>query len=533
MPRARQRTMRDAIAWSHDLLTPSEQTLFRRVSVFAGGFDLEAVSAVVGASSEVDLLEVLSSLLDHSLLRQEAGPDGEARYTMLETIREFAVEQLEASGEADSIRTTHAACFLELAERAEAGFFSPAEAGWLARLAAERGNMRAALDWFEGRGEAVPLLRLTVALWWFWAARGHVGEGRNWLARASTKGADLPEAGTAWAASLVRAGAITLYSEDPTGAEALLERGLAAASEAGEAKTGAQALLSLGELAKHRGDYDRAEALMTEALSQSRALGDAEGIADVLQCLGEVAQEQGNAALAAARYAEAMELAQTVGDMLIVQWCEHGLGLLALDQGNLTAAAAHLVAALRLAAIGPDSPFAIETLIYSSALAVAGSRPAMAARLLGTATVANEAVGLGRWPAIRARENVAASAARAALGPEAFTAAWTAGRMLRSEVAITEALAMAEELATAQGAAPDSAVQAPRKPPGCDRSPGLTAREQEVLRLIAAGRSNAEIAEALYITPRTASTHASHMLDKLGLTSRAELIAFAHRSGLA
>jgi predicted ATPase len=162
---ARHQTMRDAIAWSYDLLPAPEQRLFLSLSVFVGGFDLEVASAIAGDAPDCDHLDSVASLLDHSLLRQEAELSGEARYAMLETIREFAGEQLEASGEADAVRVQHAAYFLDLAERAEAGFFSPAEAGWLARLAAERGNLRAALDWFEGRGDAAPLLRLAGALW--------------------------------------------------------------------------------------------------------------------------------------------------------------------------------------------------------------------------------------------------------------------------------------------------------------------------------------------------------------------------------
>jgi predicted ATPase/transcriptional regulator with XRE-family HTH domain len=492
---ARQRTMRDTIAWSYNLLTTSEQLLFRRASVFVGGFDLESVNAVAGESPGTDLLDAVASLLDHSLLHQEAGPGGEPRYTMLETIREFAGEQLEANSEVEAIQAKHAAYFTDLAERAETGFFSPSEAGWLARLAAERANLRTALLWFEGQGDAVSLLRLAVALWWFWSVRGHTGEGLGWLERAAAMGADVPTAGAVWGAALVRAGTMAVFSEHPEGAAAVLERGLAAARGAGDATTGAHALHALGELAKHRGDYDRAEALMAEALGQWCVMGDPVGIAGVLQSLGEVAHEQGNTALAKARYAEAAELARAIGHEAVIRWCEHGLGLLAFDQGDLATAAGHLGAALHLAILHPNSFMDVESLIYLAALA-AGGHPEAAARLLGAAAVANEAAGLGRWPALLAREEAAAAAARSALGSETFAASWSAGRAVGVESALKEALALAEEMeaAPALGVTLDSTTQVPRSLPGSDRFSGLTTREQEVLCLIAAGHSNAEIA---------------------------------------
>jgi predicted ATPase/DNA-binding XRE family transcriptional regulator len=497
---ARLRTMRDAIAWSYDLLRPDEQALFRRASVFVGGFTLDAAEWISGVrdpspithrpSSEFsdtrrptpNAFELVASLLDQSLLRQETGPDGEPRYTMLETIREFAREQLAASGEVEVIRAAHAASFLVLAERAEASFYSPAEAGWLARLDADRGNLRAALVWYESQSEALPLLRLAVALWWFWASRGNPSEGRNWLERAATMGAERPTVGAAWAAALVRAGAFAVYSKDPDAAEGLLERGLAAAREAGDAKTSAQAIHSLSELAKHRGDFDRAEALLAEALGQWRALGDQVGIAGGLQSLGEVAQEQGNAALAASRYTEAEALAQSIGHATVVRWCEHGLGLLSLDQGDVTAAAAHFAAALRVAAIDPDSPLVIETLIYASALATAGGYPVTSARLLGAIAMANETSGMGRWPALRTREEAAVSAAQSALGPEVFAAELAVGRALGLEAVIAGALALAEEMAAAGERAPRPGRHTAPPGPAWPSRAGRSGRSTETAR---------------------------------------------------
>ena len=165
----RQQTMRDAIAWSHDLLTPEEQVLFRRLAVFAGGFTLEAAEAVASGPGEpgIDPFEGVASLLDKSLLRQEAGPGGEPRFTMLETVREFALEQLAASGEEDAIRQRHAAWCLALAEAAGRDLETGrAQAAWLARLDAELDNLRAALAWFDAADEPINVLRLLSAICW-------------------------------------------------------------------------------------------------------------------------------------------------------------------------------------------------------------------------------------------------------------------------------------------------------------------------------------------------------------------------------
>jgi hypothetical protein len=264
-----------------------------------------------------------------------------------------------------------------------------------------------------------------------------------------------------------------------------------AAREATDIKTLAHGLQGLGELAKHRGNHERAEALLSEALAQWRALerravklmeslwhgtmrnrvrfgssvsripstlvqpalGDRVEFASVLQSLGEVAHLRGQPLLAASRYAEAADLAQTVGTEVVAQGCENGLGLLALDQGDPAAAASHFLVAVRLDAIGPPSFMKQrETLTYLAALAVRGGRPDAAARLLGTAAAVSEAGGLGLWPTLRSREDAAATSARSALGPDAFAAAWNIGRALSPEVVLSEALALAEEMAATPAA---------------------------------------------------------------------------------
>jgi non-specific serine/threonine protein kinase len=187
---ARLRTLRDAIAWSYDLLAADERVLFRRLAVFSGGCTIEAAGAVGRAGSDrlrnirIDVLAVLSSLIDSSLLHRTAGAGDEPRYMMLETIREFGLEQLAATGEEAMARDAHAAWCLELAERSAPAWFTPAQTQWGERFEVEHANVRAALVWLEGSGDTAAALRLTAALWPFWFLRGHYTEGRGWLERA-------------------------------------------------------------------------------------------------------------------------------------------------------------------------------------------------------------------------------------------------------------------------------------------------------------------------------------------------------------
>ena len=230
---ARQRTLRDTLAWSHELLTPSEQVLFRRLSVFVGGWTLEAAEAVASiAGDETATLEALARLIDQSLVIVRGEEDGaESRFTMLETIHEFATEQLVASGELAQVKETHASWFLDLALAAEPHLPGPSAVSWLDRLETEHDNLRAALDWLRSQGDGDRALTLAAALWRFWWLRGHLAEGREQLESALAV-----DGSTATAAR-------------------------------------ASALDGAGVLAETQGDYDRAEALHREslALSQSAA----------------------------------------------------------------------------------------------------------------------------------------------------------------------------------------------------------------------------------------------------------------------
>jgi non-specific serine/threonine protein kinase len=519
---ARLRTMRDAIAWSHDLLTPAERVLFRRISVFAGGFSLAAAEEVVGADEDptLDPLEGISSLVDKSLLRQEGVATGEPRFTMLDTIRDYGLEQLAASADDDATRRRLASWCLALAEQEDyVGLFSSVYREWLARIEAEHDNFRLVLGWALDRGEAEIAQRLSFSLCRFWFLRGHLSEGRAWSERALTVGPDTPlrvralaQAGggfLAWAsgeldraADLLAAAlallrsmddavvlAIVLYVDALTAeargeydrAQASLEEALPLFQTADGTPFVPHALAALGSVVyRQHADLDRAETLFAGALQRFRELENTYGMAAALINLGRIARDRGNFSHADVLYAEGLRLHWEAGDRVRIGGCLVGLAT---------------VAAL-------------------------SRRPERAARLFGAAEVLREAIGapVPRHPGQYAR---AVATARAALGDRAFAAAWAVGRAMPLADAVREATAL---LATASGTA--------RVGDAPIRSHALTSRELEVLRLLPQGLTNREIGESLFITERTAATHVQNIFAKLGVGSRAEAGAFAVEQGL-
>jgi non-specific serine/threonine protein kinase len=292
----RQQTMRAAIAWSEDLLSAVERTLFRRLAVFVGGCALEAAE-VVCASPEgaaplgLDVLEGLAALVDQSLVQQrEEG--GEPRFGMLHVIREYALEQLEASGEAEALRRAHAAELVVLVERAEPLLTGPEAGAWLERLEREHDNLRAALGWAQARGETETGLRLVAALWRYWEARGHLREGRTWaqgmLALGSTAEAGHADA-VVRARALYAGGVLAMWQGDHAAAGTWLEQAETLGRAAGDLRTAARALNGLGVAASNQGDTERAAAYFERSLALMRTVGNQSGIAVALNNLGDAA----------------------------------------------------------------------------------------------------------------------------------------------------------------------------------------------------------------------------------------------------
>jgi predicted ATPase/class 3 adenylate cyclase len=450
----RQQTMRATIAWSEALLSPEEQALFRYLSVCVGGCSLEAAEAVCVAPEgaeplEVDVLEGLSTLVDQSLVKQrEEG--GEPRFAMLQVIREYALERLEASGEAASLRRSHAAYFLEVAEEARKQDTGPKTVAWRDRLEREHDNLRAALGWAREQGEVELGLRLAVALTWFWVRRGHLREGQVWLegllaeAEGEAEGAEVSaELAVVRAKAMLNAGMFSLVQRANARAETQLEQARALALAAGDLRTARQARTNLGRLASDRGDREQAAAFYTESLEQARELGDHREVAILLINLGHVASRQGNMERALALYTESLAFAREAGDRDQQALCLNNLGDTARKQGELTRAEGLLRDALTIYwELGDPRRCAtvLESLAETAGAQGQGER---SARLFGVAAALRETIGSPLSTPDVAELAQAVIAARAALGEEAWTAAFAAGQALALELAIAEALASA------------------------------------------------------------------------------------------
>jgi predicted ATPase len=312
---ARHQTLRHAIDWSYDLLAEEEKAFFRRTAVFTGGGPLEAIEQVCGSvgAAGVDALDAVTALVDKSLLRQEEGPEGEPRFVMLETIREYGLEWLKAAGEWDSARRAHLRYFLGLAEQAEAELTGPRQSLWLDRLEREHDNLRAALWTAEESGDVETGLRLGAALWRFWLVRNQMREGRDRLEGLLA----MPGAGAltrARAQALHGLGTIILEISDFSQARPFLEESLSVWRALGDGKGTAAALNNLGWLASQIGDYATARSLSEEALARNRELAEKRGIAVALNNLGAVALHQSDYAAAIARYEESLALRRQIGD---------------------------------------------------------------------------------------------------------------------------------------------------------------------------------------------------------------------------
>jgi predicted ATPase/DNA-binding CsgD family transcriptional regulator len=540
---ARQRTMYAAIAWSHDLLTLDEQALLRRLAVFAGGFTLEAAEAVgqgLGASgqglaenpvtspqplapSPFNVLDGVAALVDHSLVQRGTGPDGEIRFEMLETVREFAAERLGASYEGDGVRRRHASYFLELAEQAASHRWGPQEMVWFDRLEAEHPNLRAALAWASEKSQDETMTRLAVALTHFWFVRGYSTEGRGWLERALNLSRPNPVRSVTYGPTLDGAGLLAWAQGDYARAEALHEEALLVAQASGNPHGQAVAFYGLGDVARRQGRDDAAARYFEDALALFRTLEDPGWIAMALNGLGFATGRQGQFRRATALLDEAAKLFRQIG------W-EWGLAealvyasYVARDHGDAMGAAALMRQSAALYAKHGDWSHVANALEQLAVIAGQGGRSEPAARLFGAAEALREAVGVALPPVDLAVRERVMTLVRAALGDADFVAAWREGRALSPEQALAEALARTSEVPS-----PDQPPSLDAAPPG----PRLTRREREVLRLLAQGRTTQEIANQLYLSPRTVLTHVAHILGKLEVDTRTAAIAAAYQRNL-
>ncbi|MFN8594288.1 MAG: tetratricopeptide repeat protein [Thermomicrobiales bacterium] len=361
LPR-RQQTMRQAIAWSYDLLTPDEQSLFRRLAVFAGGCTLAAVEDIAdsadgpgggalparlpaspGRSDDPvpsSVFDRLTALIDQSLLRAGIGAGGEPRFVMLAVIREFGRERLESSGEATAIGARHAAYFLALAERAERELTAPTQAAWLDRLDREIDNLRAALGTSVERDDAETAFRLAAALSPFWRIRGHVRDGRAWLEQVLALPSATAVRSSHRARVLAGLGTLLTILGEYEAAQARLEESLAQQRGGHDRRAQAAILQNLGLVAQHQKAYDRSVGLYEQSLTLARESGDDQAIVVALNGLALAAQARGALAQATRLYEESLAVARRVGAPRSLAITIGNLGNLAADQGNADRAAA-------------------------------------------------------------------------------------------------------------------------------------------------------------------------------------------------
>ena len=540
---ARLQTMRAAIDWSHDLLSPEQQVLFRQLAVFVGGFTLEAAEFVGGGTggrwdedneppllaTAPSVLDGLASLVDSSLVDRQQQADGEPRFAMLETIREYGLERLAAAGEEEETRRRHAAWCLALGEELWPTLQRRLDAARaLNRLEAEHDNLRSALSWLDRTDDAEALLRLTGAIFGFWYLHGDLREGLSWLERGLA-GRDKVPSGVR-ARAVLGAGMLAHYAADDARAVPWLEEALALYRTIADPWGQAFTLTILGIVAEDAGDFVRAAELLAESLPHARAAEDPAETGLVLFHLGVVAWGRGDRRRADALLREALGVQRAAGDLAYGAAESLGfLGLIACEQGDLPRSVELQRESLSLhLEMGIKEDLAAN-LANAAMLASAARRPTAAARLFGAALGQREAIGNPfKLPERAVYERVIA-AARAGLHAEDFAAASDAGRALSLAEAVAEAFALLDEIGSQATAGAPSSRPGPVAP---EPLAGLTAREREVLGLLVAGHTDREIAEALFISPRTAQAHVANIFAKLGVSTRTAAVATALQTGL-
>ena len=554
----RQQTLRAAMDWSYDLLSPQEQVCFRRLSVFAGSFSLEAAEAIcAGEPGEpYELLDILSSLIDKSLVLVERR-SGEARYQLLETIRQYGQDKLQELAEAEQVRRKHRDWYARLAEQAEAEALTAQQEMVFDRLAAEHENLRAALGWSLDQQEAETAAQIGAAISRYWLLRGHMSEGRSFLERALS---GFSEQNTVRAKALNVAAILASLQDDQATARTLAEESLALSRQLAEQKQTGYALYILGRLARIEGNYTGAVTFLEESLSLFRELGQQDDIALVLSDMGLTVLSLGEDERATALCEESLALSRTLGDRrAIASWLAN-LGTIVLARGDVQRAkelcdeslairraigykggCAHTLAILgRIALVQGDYEQAITCFNESLALrqetgekegiataleglaALSGmlGHPVRAAWLCGFAESLRTLIGAPLTPIDRPYYQHTVTALRAHLDEPTFLSALKAGQSMTLEEALAEA-AQVKAHAHRPPASPSAPVETQSAFPARRNPFGLTAREIEVLRLVTQGLTTSQIAGQLFISPRTADAHLRSIYSKLDVTSRA------------
>jgi non-specific serine/threonine protein kinase len=475
----RHQTLRATLDWSYELLSGTEQALLARLSVFSGGWSLEAAEAICAEEDMADweVLDLLTSLVDKSLVLYE-DQSGTARYRLLETVRQYSLEKLRDSRELELLRARHQQFFVMLAEQAEPNLRGPEQKTWYDRLETEHENLREAWDWNREAEGAEASLRLASALWRFWYMRGYLSEGRNRLVAAQQS--DSMISPTVRARALHAAGTLALAQSDYAAAQTLLEQSVTLRRELGDREGMAHSLTNLGAIARYQGDLETARTLFEESLALRREVGDRHGIADALAWLGNLAYDQGDFTAAYPLYTESLTIYRELGNRANISNMLSSLGGIASEQraypqaralleeslaisrelddrpgmvatlsnlgntayrqGDYAAAQRRLHESLSLAQeLGDKSSItiALETLAY---VAVAQGEAEQAARLFGAAENLRTVTASPLPPSEQEEYARLVAEAHTDLGEEAFAEAWAQGQSMTLEQALTYAL---------------------------------------------------------------------------------------------
>jgi len=561
----RQRTLRAAIEWSHELLTVPEQVLLRRLSVFAG-WSLEMAEEV--CADEVitagEILDLMAALVDKSLVVREAEVLGQARYRMLDTIREYAAARLAEAGEAPLVRRRLRDYSVRVAELSHAVGMAQTPAPWSARVDVFRrfdvdyGNVAQVLNGCLADGDAESGLRLCTAARPCWLVRGSYAEGAGWIDAFLRM--DAPGIPPAVRGAALIGKAQLCMSRDPASAEPDAVAGLVLCRTAGDQFWTAAALNLLSEIALHTGRPDEAAALAGEALSIARMAGDAWnegyalgteaavagvrgklreaqqladaaigimrdidqqwGVARTLLGLGDLARLRGDPDNASRHYLQALPILREVDARPETARCLAGLGRVAIDLGSFDLAREHLSDSLRLCDRTGARIGVARGLASFAGLALAEGRPELAVRLIAAASALREVAGLRALPGAQTERYLAAARH---LGEPVVARLWAQGRAMSADQAVKLALetpiASVESSSRSEDETTDAVVPA--------IAGSLTPREREIVALIASGRSNKAIAAELVISPATAARHVANILAKLGFSSRSQVAAWA------
>lgn len=514
----RLRTMHDAIAWSYDLLSPDEQAAFRRLAVFIGGCDISAAEAVLGLSS-AETLTMVQRLIDQAVIQRTPGVKGHPRLGMLETIREFGLEELTAHQEEAATRDAHAARFMALAAEAGPELAGPHQVHWVHLLEADLANIRVATDWLIAQGRIGDAMRLMGDMGWFWSAAPYLDEARvrlNGLIHAP----DATNHPAELALVLATAGDVADWQMDQTLARTYFNQALELYRDLGDQRRVGSMLRGLGSSAIDCEETNLAISLLHEAREIAAALDDDLERASATNLLGVALGMVGD-------FTRAMELHRAAGDIwLTAQDVGHmpaalaSQGWAALQARDLPQSAAAYLEALQFALDADDDWYVAWCIEGAAAITCQLGDWERGAALLGAGGTQHKILGIQHRPHVRGAEERLIATAQQRLGQSAFAAAWERG----AAIPVAAAVAESQDIFTRVGH--DSGT------PAADRF-GITRREREVLRLLCQGNTDREIAEILFVSRATASKHVAAILAKLSVQSRTAAAARARELRLA